>query len=81
MKKLLNLALITVGLNASSFDMSLSQCADLTTQLKQAEADKNYNKVMDVGGMIYLGCDRHLSKEEMDIVLEAIDRAEKESKR
>lgn len=56
--------------------MSLSECANLTTKLKEAETKKDYNEVMNIGGMIFLGCDGHVSPEQMNIVLEAIDRAE-----
>ncbi len=77
MKKILSLIILTIIIQASPFDMSLAQCSNLTTELKEAENRNDYNKVMDVGGMIFLGCDKHLSKEQMDMVLEAIDRTEK----
>lgn len=72
---------MTIIAQASPFDMSLTQCSNLTTELKEAENRNDYNKVMDVGGMIFLSCDKHLSKEQINIVLKAIDRAEKKSKR
>ena len=60
--------------------MSLSECANLTTQLKDAQSKGQYSKVMDLGGMIFLGCDGSLTSAEMDTVLKIIDRAEKKLK-
>ena len=77
---ILKVVLVGVMYSVGASAMSLTECANLTTDLKIAEENKDYNKVMNVGGMIFLGCDGHLTSSQMDMVLEAIDRAEKKLK-